>query len=38
MDMSGYWTEFLIAHLGALHDYSADSGDISLARYVLHLS
>ena len=33
-----YWSEFLFAHIGALHDYSIDSDALSLAKYVLPLT
>ena len=33
-----YWTEFLVAHVGALHDYVFDYGDTTLAKYLWNLS
>ena len=29
-----YWTEFLIAHVGALHDYTLDYADTRLAKHL----
>ena len=33
-----YWSEFLVAHVGALHDYTLDFGDTTLAASLWNLS